>query len=201
MLALVDYGAGNLTSVRKAFAAIGAELFTPEAPAALGDAAAIVVPGVGHFAATASLERGWRPAIRDAARRGVPVLGICLGMQWLYEGSDEAPEVPGLGILEGRCTKLAAAAPLKVPHVGWNGLTVVGESPLLEGIPSGAHVYFTHSFQAPVTADTLATAAHGTTFAAIVGRGSTGGVQFHPEKSGPAGLRLLRNFVEMARAR
>jgi glutamine amidotransferase len=195
-MALVDYGAGNLTSVRKGLAAAGGEVFTPEAPSDLGDAAAIVVPGVGHFAATAALTPDWRDAIRDAIDRGVPLLGICLGLQWLFEGSDEAPGLAGLGLLEGRCTKLPEGQ--KLPHVGWNTLDLRGTPRLLPGVADGTYAYFTHSYAAPVTDACAAATTYGATFAAVVERGHVFGVQFHPEKSGPAGVRILSNFVAMA---
>jgi glutamine amidotransferase len=200
-IALIDYGAGNLTSVRKGFAAAGAELFTPAAPAELAAARGIVVPGVGHFGATAALDGAWRHAIADAVARGVPLLGICLGLQWLFEGSDEAPDVPGLGAIRGRCSRIQAALPLKVPHVGWNSLRLAAPSPLLAGVRDDAHVYFTHSYAAPVTPECAATSTHGTTFAAAVSGRHVFGVQFHPEKSSDTGIRILRNFVALVRTR
>jgi imidazole glycerol-phosphate synthase subunit HisH len=199
-IALLDYGAGNLTSVRKGFAAAGAELFTPRRPSELERASAVVVPGVGHFAATSALSADWKAAIREALAAGRPLLGICLGLQWLYDGSDESPEVPGLGVIRGTCTRLAASPPLKVPHVGWNSLAPTRPSPLLAGVEPGATVYFTHTFAAPVTSECVATSTHGVTFCAAVSAGNAHGVQFHPEKSGDAGLRVLRNFVDMADA-
>jgi imidazole glycerol-phosphate synthase subunit HisH len=201
VIALVDYGAGNLTSVRKGFAAVGAGLFTPSDPSELSHATAIVVPGVGHFGATAALDDRWRVPIADAMRRGTPLLGICLGMQWLFDGSDEAPDVPGIAALGGRCAQLEPdeAAGLKVPHVGWNSLAITRPSRLLEGIADGTQVYFTHSFAAPVTGACVAACAHGRAFAAVVEDGSIFGVQFHPEKSSDAGLRMLANFVSAAR--
>lgn len=196
-IALIDYGAGNLTSVRKGFAAVGAELFTPTSASELAGATAIVVPGVGHFGATAAISNDWTQAIRDALEAGKPLLGICLGLQWLFDGSDEAPDVRGLGVIRGTCARITAAPPLKVPHVGWNSLTPARPSPLLAGIDDGAKVYFTHTFAAPVTAECVATTTHGVTFCAAASSGSAHGVQFHPEKSGAAGLRVLRNFVGM----
>ena len=196
MIALIDYGAGNLTSVRKGFAAAGAELYTPRAPRDLERASAIVVPGVGHFGATAALAAGWRDAILRAVDAGTPLLGVCLGLQWLFEGSDEAPGVPGLGVLSGICRRLPAH--LKVPHVGWNSLAFVQPSPILGGVPDGTQVYFTHSYAAPVTDAAVATTTHSDTFASLVAHDHVFGVQFHPEKSGAAGVRILKNFVEIA---
>jgi imidazole glycerol-phosphate synthase subunit HisH len=196
-LALIDYHAGNLTSVRKGFAAVGARLYTPAMPDDLDGCAGIVVPGVGHFGATAVLDADWRAAIGSAIDRGIPVLGICLGLQWLFEGSEEAPGMPGLSALGGQCFRLPPV--VKVPHVGWNSLEITQPSGLLEGVPDGTQVYFTHSYAAPITADTVAAATHGTRFAAAVQRERVCGLQFHPEKSGNAGLTILSNFVELTR--
>jgi len=195
-IALIDYGAGNLTSVRKGFAAIGAGLVTPQSPSDLSGTRAIVVPGVGHFQATSPLGGEWKAAILEATARGTPLLGICLGLQWLFESSTEAEDVAGLGLMAGRCERLPPV--VKVPHVGWNALEFTRESRLLAAIPDGAQVYFTHSYAAPVTADCIAVTTHGRPFAAAVERGLVCGVQFHPEKSGNIGLQVLRNFVAMA---
>jgi imidazole glycerol-phosphate synthase subunit HisH len=198
VIALIDYGAGNLTSVRKALSALGAPFAIPQAPMECAKASGLIVPGVGHFAATAALEGDWRRAIAAAAEAGTPLLGICLGMQWLFEGSDEAPEVPGLGALPGRITRLQgrAADRLKVPHVGWNSLDFTARpNALLAGVAAGSQVYFTHSYAAPVTGDCIATTSHADAFASVVERGRIFGVQFHPEKSGDVGLGILRNFL------
>lgn len=202
MIALIDYGAGNLTSVRKALTALGADFLVPTEPAEIAGATGLIVPGVGHFSATTALGEPWREAIGGAVRSGTPLLGICVGMQWLFEGSEEAPDVPGLGVLQGRCRLLRgdAAQRMKVPHVGWNALRPPAEPQfrgrLLAGLPADAYVYFTHSFAAPVTPDCVASATHAESFAAAVERDHVFGVQFHPEKSGDAGLQILRNYLE-----
>lgn len=201
MIALIDYKAGNLTSVRKALAAIGADVVTPERPVDLAGARGIIVPGVGHFAATRALDREWVERMLEHIGEGRSLLGICLGMQWLYESSEEAPDLPGLGLLAGACRRLRSDrtdSRIKIPHVGWNSLTRTGEGSIAQGVPDGSQVYFTHSYIAPVTGDTVAATEHGERFAAIVQRGQVCGVQFHPEKSGEVGLRILRNFLEMA---
>jgi glutamine amidotransferase len=218
-IALIDYKAGNLTSVKKALATIGATVFVPATPGELADAQGIIVPGVGHFGATRALDAEWTAAILERIGEGRPVLGICLGMQWLFEGSDEAPECPGLGLLAGRCyrlgqvrlkadttdqsrsgsVRLQPVPTIKVPHVGWNSLDIRREASIVDGVPQGAQVYFTHSYVAPVTDDTVAVTEHGEPFAAIVQHGQIAGVQFHPEKSGDVGLRILKNFLDLVR--
>ena len=198
MIALLDYGAGNLTSVRKALTACGAEFFTPATPRDLSSASGIIVPGVGHFSATRAITAAWRDTISDSVNAGTPLLGICLGMQYLFDGSDEAPDAPGLGLLPGRCFRIPAT--VKVPHVGWNDLTFTKPSRLAADAPPAAKVYFTHSYAAPLTSETVATTEYGSTFATIVERDNIFGVQFHPEKSSSTGLQLLRSFVSITRS-
>lgn len=210
-IALVEYGAGNLASVRKAFQACGADVAPAWEAAGLADVDGLVIPGVGHFAATAAIDAGRRAAILAFITAGRPVLGICLGQQWLFEGSTEAPELTGLGVFAGRCAhlrELASTAPVasgsprvKVPHVGWNTVEPVRPSALLAGRGTGDQAYFTHTYAAPVTADTVARTAHGAPFASAVQRGRVCGVQFHPEKSGEVGLAVLRNFLAIAAGR
>ena len=197
MIALVDYGAGNLTSVRKALAAIGASVWTPVAPGELGRADGIIVPGVGHFDATRGLTEEWRTAIKAAVAGGTPLLGICVGLQWLFEGSTEAPDAQGLGMFKGTCSLFTfpVNARQKVPHVGWNGLSMPRASKLMAGIAPGTQVYFTHSYAAPVIDDTAAICEYGVPFSAAVERGTVAAMQFHPEKSGPAGLQMLTNWL------
>jgi glutamine amidotransferase len=203
VIALVDYGAGNLTSVRKALAAIGASVWTPAVPGELGRAHGIVVPGVGHFDATRALDEQWRTAIRAEIAGGIPLLGICVGLQWLFEGSEEAPGIPGLSVFKGTCSPFTptVSEPLKVPHVGWNSLTMPRASRLMHGVDEGTQVYFTHSFLAPVCDDTAAICEYGVAFSAAVERGNVAAVQFHPEKSGEAGLRVLANWFSQVKGR
>lgn len=199
MIAVIDYKAGNLTSVLKAVAAIGMVPVTvTDDPAVVAQADKIILPGVGHFAATQLLhERGLPHAILERTAAGVPFLGICVGLQWLFDGSTEAPGTPGLGIFAGECTRFNDPT-LKCPHVGWNALHIPTPTSFTAGLHEGEHVYFTHSYRAPVVPETTATCNYGSDFSAIVERGNIMGVQFHPEKSGPAGLRLLGNFLELA---
>jgi glutamine amidotransferase len=193
MIAIVDYGAGNLVSVKKALDWLGAECAITSDPEEVARAGKIVLPGVGHFASTQTLGRtGLKQAISDSIGRGIPFLGICVGMQWMFERSQESPETRGLGLLEGECGRFPAS--VKSPHVGWNQLEVESTSRLLRGVPSGSFVYFTHSFRAPVNGTTVAGCEYGGKFSAAVERGHLFGVQFHPEKSGETGLRLLGNF-------
>jgi len=192
---LIDYKAGNLTSVLRALRHLGAEVEVAVGPVPLEAAERLVLPGVGHFAATQRLQAaGLTPAIRAAIARGVPFLGICVGMQWLYAGSSEAPGQPGLAYFVEHCTRFAESGE-KVPHVGWNSLDVRNGSRLLGGVQPGEFVYFTHSFKAPVSGETAAVTHYIEPFAAAVESGNVMGVQFHPEMSGATGMKILRNFL------
>ena len=197
MIAIVDYRAGNLTSVKKAFDRIAADAVVTSDPEVAACATKIVLPGVGHFAATAALdERGMRQAIEQAIQRGVPFLGICVGLQWMLAASEEAPGVRGLGIWPQECEHFPAD--VKAPHVGWNQLEVRnGSSRLLRDIPSGSFVYFTHSYRVPLLERTVAECEYGGRFSAVVEQENLFGVQFHPEKSGAVGLKLLENFCRL----
>ncbi|HTV14682.1 MAG TPA: imidazole glycerol phosphate synthase subunit HisH, partial [Acidobacteriaceae bacterium] len=155
-----------------------------------------ILPGVGHFSSTRFLEdRGLKLAIQQRIDAGTPFLGICVGLQWLFAGSTEAPETPGLAAFPETCEKFASGK--KVPHVGWNSLSIKPGSRLFAGVPDGSFVYFTHSWRAPVIQDTVAVTEYGEQFTAAAERDNVMGVQFHPEKSGEAGLRVLRNFLEL----
>lgn len=193
MIAVVDYGAGNLASVAKALQHLGRKHVISSDPDLVGRADKWVIPGVGNFKATAPLATGaLGELIRDGVINGRPLLGICLGLQWMFEGSTEAPELRGLGGFAGRCEKFSER--VKSPHVGWDSISVSGPSALLKGIPTGAYVYFTHSYRAPVCSETVATCNYGAPFTAVAERGSLFGAQFHPEKSGDVGLQILENF-------
>jgi glutamine amidotransferase len=211
MIAVIDYKAGNLTSVVKALRFLGAQdIVVTQSPQDVLRADKIVLPGVGHFQATQLLhDLCLTKATRQAAAKGTPFLGICVGLQWLYEGSTEAPETAGLAHFAGACERFPAieikqvdgkqiAEELKSPHVGWNSLeNIRPDSRLLAGVAPGSFVYYTHSWRAPVSADSAATTNYGGPFTAAVERGNVMGVQFHPEKSAETGLRVLRNFLAL----
>jgi glutamine amidotransferase len=196
MIGIIDYGAGNLVSVQKAFEYLGARAAVIRRPHEVKVADRLVLPGVGHFVAMAALQvNGTRDAVLDAIFSGKPFLGICLGMQWLFDGSEEAPEISGAGLFPGRCRALPKS--VKSPHVGWNTIEVRAESRLLRGLESTPFLYFTHSFAAPIGAGTTAVAQYGGPLAAAVECANIFGVQFHPEKSGHSGLKILRSFCEI----
>lgn len=198
MIVIIDYGVGNLRSVQKALEQVGAAAIVSGDPASLDRADGIVLPGVGAFGDGMDhlRARGWVAPLREKARAGVPLLGICLGMQLLFDESEEMGRHAGLGLLPGRVVRFAEGD-LKVPHVGWNQLQV-RKGALLAGIPSGSYAYFVHSYYSlPADeGDVWATTEYGLEFASVVGRGKVMGAQFHPEKSQEVGLRLLRNFAD-----
>jgi len=195
MIAIVDYGAGNISSVKKALEHLGATAKVTSDPAVIAAAAKVVVPGVGHFSRCEFLNTCLRVPVLEAVSRGKPFLGICVGMQWLFQGSTEAPDTPGAGLFAGECSRFPSG--VKAPHVGWNQIEVRGDSRLLGRVGASAFVYFTHSYRAPVVAATVASSDYGGPFSAAVERDNIFGVQFHPEKSGAAGLAILGNFCAL----
>ena len=202
-LAVLDYGMGNMRSAEKALEHVGAEVDRTTDAAVAARADGLVLPGDGAFPRAMRRVRalGFDALIEERLAAGVPVLGICVGMQLLFDGSDELGGAEGLGLLPGRVVALDAPG-LPVPHIGWSAVRWERPSALAEGLPQPAPMYHVHSF-APVPArveDVVGSAEHGTRFASVVEHGRLAGTQFHPEKSGPDGLRLLRNFVELCRA-
>lgn len=192
MIAIVDYGAGNISSVKKALEHLGVQAEVTSDPDVIVAAEKIVVPGVGHFSRCEALNVNLREPVLQAIMRGTPFLGICVGMQWLFAGSTEAPETPGAALFAGECSRFPAE--VKSPHVGWNRIQVRNGSRLLRGVKAGEFVYYTHSYRAPVIEETVACTQYGGNFSAAVERANVFGVQFHPEKSGLTGLKILGNF-------
>lgn len=201
MTAIIDYDAGNLKSVEKALRALGEETLVSRDREQILSADRVVLPGVGAFGdAMARLSQyGLVDVIRKAAASGKPFLGICLGLQLLFEGSEESPQAEGLGVFRGRILRFSDGAWLKIPHMGWNSLAIAEGSRLFRGIPQGSFVYFVHSYylKAEDAQIVAATAEYGVRFHAAVERGNVCACQFHPEKSGDVGLRILRNFLSM----
>jgi len=196
MIAIVDYRAGNLTSVKKALDHLGVESIITREPANVAKAEKIILPGVGHFSCTAILDQsGLTRAILERLKQRVPFLGICVGMQWMFGASDEAPATPGAALFAGKCERFPAN--VKSPHVGWNSLACADRSRLFRDVPSGSFVYFTHSYRAPVVDATVARSEYGGEFSAAIEQDHLFGVQFHPEKSGKVGLKLLQNFCDL----
>jgi imidazole glycerol-phosphate synthase subunit HisH len=219
-ITMIDYGGSNLRSVQKAFEAVGAAVVVSADPETIRRAPRLVLPGVGAFGAgiSALRARGLEPAIQEAVKRGAPLLGICLGMQFLFTESHEMGRHPGLALLPGQVLRFPTNPPhdpgslrtphsalrtphsalrtLKIPHMGWNQIEHDESHPLLHGVPSGAHTYFVHSYycEPEQAEDVLAWTQYGLSFAAIVGRENVFGIQFHPEKSQKRGLQILRNF-------
>lgn len=201
MIAIIDYGAGNLRSVEKALSHIGCRCQVAASGAELAQASGAVLPGVGAFGeAMRGLEsRGFVQAVREFAGSGRPFLGICLGLQVLFESSEESPGIPGLGLLKGRVLRLPAESGLKIPHVGWNSLKLDRPGWLLDGLGPEPYVYFVHSYYLRAGEDIVsARTQYGADIHAAVEKGNLGACQFHPEKSGETGLRILRNFAKKA---
>ena len=201
MIAIIDYDAGNLKSVEKALKFLGEEICVSRDPEVLSRADKVILPGVGAFgdAMEKLTQYGLVPVIRKIAQSGTPFLGICLGLQLMFDGSDESPGVEGLHLLPGRVRKIPAGEGLKIPHMGWNSLEIKPGSRLFAGVPEGAFVYFVHSFylEAEEEAIVAATTEYGVTIHAAVEAGNLFACQFHPEKSSETGMRILKNFAEM----
>ena len=201
MIAIIDYGAGNLQSVEKALRHLGCQCQITADPGELAAAQAAVLPGVGAFGdAMGQLRaRGLEESIRQFVSSGKPFLGICLGLQILFEESEESPGVKGLGLLRGKVLRLPKESGLKIPHIGWNSLSVGKPGGLFAGVEGEPYVYFVHSYYLRAEEDVVtATAEYGTTIHAAVQKGNLLACQFHPEKSGQVGLSLLENFKAMA---
>jgi glutamine amidotransferase len=200
LIALVDYGIGNLRSVEKALISVGAQVRLTSSAQDIRSASKIVLPGVGAFRdGMLGLEKyELISSLVEAYQQGKPFLGICLGMQLFFENSDEAPDMKGLGFLQGSVRRFNDSS-LKIPHTGWNQINPTQDNPLLHGLPIGSYAYFNHGFycQPADDQDCLATTEYGANFASVVGRNNLFGVQFHPEKSQHVGLQILQNFTEL----
>jgi glutamine amidotransferase len=197
MITILDYGAGNLRSVQNTLGEIGAEYELVRDSAASGRATKIILPGVGHFGQMmrALDQMQVRDALLERIRAGVPFLGICLGLQALFESSEEAPEERGLGLFQGEIRRFSATA--RVPHMGWNEIEPRNGAKLLRNLAPRPYLYFAHSYYAPLTDATAATCNYTVPYTAVLETKNIFGVQFHPEKSGPLGLQIVRNFVEL----
>lgn len=200
MISIVDYGAGNLRSVKNAFLYLGASVRIASSPEHLEDVEKIVLPGVGAFGQgmKALRDKDFVRPIRQAVQKGIPLLGICLGLQYLFESSDEMGQHKGLGLIPGHVTRFPDTG-LKVPHIGWNSLDFKQKHPLISGLPEKSYAYFVHSYYVipDEENDVIANTQYGIRFGSIVARDNIFGIQCHPEKSQSVGLRILKNFIDM----
>ena len=197
MITILDYGAGNLRSVENTLGEIGAEFTLVRDAAGLRSATKILLPGVGHFGQMMQAidKLGLRQPLKEKIASGIPFLGICVGLQCLFEGSEEAPGEAGLAVLPGQVKRFVGKA--RIPHMGWNSLEQVRPTRLLQGLSTNAYTYFAHSYYAPVTAATAATCTYLHPYSAVLEQANLHAVQFHPEKSGPVGLKVMKNFLEI----
>ncbi|MBV9082956.1 MAG: imidazole glycerol phosphate synthase subunit HisH [Acidobacteriaceae bacterium] len=197
MTTIVDYGAGNLRSVQNTLDELGANYETTSDPEVVARAEKIILPGVGHFGQMmrAMDELGLRDAVLERIRAGVPFLGICIGLQCLFEASEESPGSKGLAVFSGAVQRFAGN--MRIPHMGWNELTRLRDCRLLRGLPERVFTYFAHSYRAPITQATAATCTYNRPYAAVIESKNIYAVQFHPEKSGPTGLRVMQNFLQL----
>ena len=199
-IVLIDAGTGNLRSVQKALEAVGANVLRTDDPKKVVSGGRVVLPGVGAFGDFMSglRARGLEEAVNDTVRRGIPLLGICVGMQALFEIGEEMGEHKGMGLLQGKVVKFADSLSVKIPHTGWNQLEAKNDARLFDQVDDGAYVYFNHSYycQPQNSPDVLATTDYGINYACAVQRENIFGVQFHPEKSQAIGLKILKNFLE-----
>ena len=197
MTTIVDYGAGNIRSVQNTLEELGADFAVTSDPAAVSGARKIILPGVGHFGQMMqAIDRlRLRDVLLERIRAGVPFLGICIGLQCLFEGSEESPSSRGLGLFSGFVRRFVGDA--RIPHMGWNSLEKTRPSKLLAQLENGTFTYFAHSYYAPVNESTAATCTYLHPYSAVLEKGNVYAVQFHPEKSGPVGLHVVKNFLEV----
>lgn len=201
MIAIIDYDAGNIKSVEKALQALGEEVVVTGEPEVLLNAPKVILPGVGSFGDAMDKIRSSKlePVIHQIVEKGTPFLGICLGLQLMFEESDETPGVKGLGILPGKILRIPDRGDLKIPHMGWNSLHLEKETKLFRGVKEGSYVYFVHSYYLKAEEEGLVAASteYGTHIHAAVEKGNVFACQFHPEKSSEVGLTILKNFIEL----
>ena len=203
MLAIINYGAGNLRSVQKACEYVGEKAVITDNREEILNADRVILPGVGSFGSCIESIRKTNlfDCIRQVTESGTPFLGICLGLQLLFEASDESPDAKGLGILKGRCVKIPQSDGVKIPHIGWNSITFPNPSPLFAGIEDGSFVYFVHSYYMQPNDKSVITAVcdYSASLPVALSRGNIHATQFHPEKSGDVGLKILKNFIDLRR--